>query len=942
MDEIKLIGRDDDLARLVAPTRNGRGLPGAVRLVSGEPGIGKTRLLREYARVAGDSGRLVAYGRATEFERELPFGMFIDAVDGLLSAVDPAVFAALGRAQCDLLAQVFAGLPVGSSAGTGPTTVLDVERFRLYRAVRAMLEGLAAPAGLALILDDVHWADDASVELGEYLLRHPPGGACVLAMAYRPRQLPARLRAAVAREPVDVIELGPLSLVDVSALLPGRREPECRRLHEVSNGNPLYLEALARSGPDGQRPASVHAALAAEVAALTPAQATVVRAAAVVGDVVDAAVVAHVAEMAPGAALAAIDELVRRDLLRVAADPGRFAFRHPIVRETAYETAGAGWRIGAHARAMDAYAERGAPAAVRAHHAEHAADPRAVGLLVSAAEANMHTAPAAAAHWLRAALRLLPPDDTMTRLTLLGLLGRLLGVTGQLREARDVVHEVLRLLPPAEAATRAQTVGVAAMLDRLLGNHAEARAMLLAELAAMPEPVSAPAGVLQLGLASARLMGGGFDDDRGWADEAIATARALGDKPLLAASLGIWVASIGLAGDDPDTLSAHLTEGAALVDALPDGALVRHLDAAVYVGWGEIITERLDDGARHLDRALRLARETGHNHVITYLLIGIGMAHALEGRLADAQVCFTDAADAAALVGSDELRVMALSNRCWVATWEGDLDAALAFGEEAIAFARPTSAWFGVVSHAMYGQALFYRGDVDAAVAKVLSSCGGPDLDLIHPMFRMNWYAFLAEAEATRNRPAEARQWADRSAAWAKTFPLPMRRAMSDLAQAHATLVSDPAAAARHAVTAATAFDAGRNLVDAGRAHHVAGVAFGRSGDVDAARERFQLARRRFEDAGARWLLAQVLREERRMNARRARRARAVASPGEIGDLTVRERQIAELVAVGLTNREIAARLFISVRTVETHVTRILSHVGVTNRAALAHKLARG
>jgi DNA-binding CsgD family transcriptional regulator len=220
-----------------------------------------------------------------------------------------------------------------------------------------------------------------------------------------------------------------------------------------------------------------------------------------------------------------------------------------------------------------------------------------------------------------------------------------------------------------------------------------------------------------------------------------------------------------------------------------------------------------------------------------------------------------------------------------------------------------------------------------------MTACGGPDLDRLDPMSRVGWYDLLAYAAVDQGRSAQAQEWADRADALARTFQLPMRTGFADLAQGHALLLSNPALAAEKADAAANAFDLGGDRVDAGRAHLAAALAYSAAGQTNAARERFALARKRFEDTGARWFLAQTAREERRMNARRPRRGQAEVTG--IEQLTPREREIADLVAVGLTNREIADRLFLSVRTVDAHLWRIFNRLGVTNRVALAHMLTK-
>ena len=111
------------------------------------------------------------------------------------------------------------------------------------------------------------------------------------------------------------------------------------------------------------------------------------------------------------AAIDALDELLALDLIRPTDVPRRFRFRHPLVRRAVYEAAPGGWRLGAHERSAEALAERGAPASARAHHVELAArqgDRGAVGVLREAGEAAAQRAPASAARWFAAALRLLP------------------------------------------------------------------------------------------------------------------------------------------------------------------------------------------------------------------------------------------------------------------------------------------------------------------------------------------------------------------------------------------------------------------------------------------------------------------------------------------------------------------------------------------------------
>src|SRR5215467_9902515 len=170
-----------------------RGCPGAIE-VAGEPGIGKTRLLRELAARAGARGHLVLSGAASEFENDLPFSVFVDALDEHVAGLEPDRLAVLDDAVQAELAHV---LPSLSALAAGREVASQHERYRSHRAVRALLENLAQALPLVLILDDVHWADSASAELLGALLRRPPAAAVLTAVALRPRQLPERLSVAL-------------------------------------------------------------------------------------------------------------------------------------------------------------------------------------------------------------------------------------------------------------------------------------------------------------------------------------------------------------------------------------------------------------------------------------------------------------------------------------------------------------------------------------------------------------------------------------------------------------------------------------------------------------------------------------------------------------------------------------------------------------------------
>src|SRR6266516_5415619 len=191
-----LVGRADELGSLDQVLAElDRGRSAAIEL-AGEPGIGKTRLLAELAARADARGQLVLSGSASELERDLPFSVFVDALDEYVRGLERTRLAALDDDVRTELAHVFPSL---TPLATGREVALQHERYRSHRAVRELLEQLALAQPLVLVLDDFHWADSASAELLGALLRRPPAEAVLIALAVRPRQMPGRVSAALER-----------------------------------------------------------------------------------------------------------------------------------------------------------------------------------------------------------------------------------------------------------------------------------------------------------------------------------------------------------------------------------------------------------------------------------------------------------------------------------------------------------------------------------------------------------------------------------------------------------------------------------------------------------------------------------------------------------------------------------------------------------------------
>ena len=222
--------------------------------IVGEAGIGKTTLLGHLGAAATAAGALVLSGGCSEFERDIPYGLLIEALDAHLAANGPPT----GLTSLDLtvLATTFPALHTDAREDTA-------ERHQLHRAVRNLLERLAAPRGLVLLLDDLHWADPASIAFVASLVRRPSSSRLLLAVAHRHRQagsaLDPELRRAAAAGQARRLAPGPLTAAEAEQMLPSTLgERELRRLHAESGGNPFHLMQLARVDTAG-RPAVARA-----------------------------------------------------------------------------------------------------------------------------------------------------------------------------------------------------------------------------------------------------------------------------------------------------------------------------------------------------------------------------------------------------------------------------------------------------------------------------------------------------------------------------------------------------------------------------------------------------------------------------------------------------------------------------------------------------------
>ena len=956
----QLIGRERELRAVdEALARLSRERSGWL-VISGQAGVGKTRLLGELLDRAEDDRHLTLTGRGAELERELPFGVWVDALDDHVASIGSERLEQLAGSRLAELAWV---LPAVRAGAAPQGAVLQDERYRAHRAVRFLLERLAGQRPLVVALDDLHWADAASLELVAHLLRRPLQGPVLFALAFRAGQLPpwlaAPLDAATRDGLVSMVAVHSLSAPQADALLgEDLAAPVRARLYELTGGNPFYLEQMASIAARDPGaflhaddltavPDAVAAALGQQVVGLSEDARRLAWGAAVAGEPVDLPLAAATAAIGEEHALGSIDELLDVHLLTATDLPGRYRFRHPIVRRAVYEAAGEAWRLAAHGRAAAALAARGGAIAARAHHVERCArigDEQAIGVLVAAARDVAPRAPVGAARWLMAALRLLPQDGSShgRRLELLiGAAGALVAA-GRLEQGLDALREALALVPAQAGAVRVRLIGMCAGAENLLGRHDAAHARLLHALADVADHGSADAAALQVELAADAIFDTDFASMLDWAERARTTARAH-DEPALtavAAALACYAEyTLGHTG----RAELARAEAVAALDSLSDEALAGRLDAPYYLGYAEYFCERYDDAIRHLERGIAVSRVSGQGQFLVPMMVGLAFALEVPGRLAESLEVAESAVEAARLAGNRQVTGFALLAEAWSAAMCGNLAQTLRAGEEALTSIEGLDE--SVLTRAnreTVAAAFIEAGDPERGLAQA-QRAGAPDFAHVDPGRRAWLYAELAQAELARGDRAAAEAWLARGEHTADGLELPLRSAALLHTRACMLLADDRCSEA--ADTAGRAIELAQSVgavLQSARSRTLLGAARGRAGQREDAVALLRDAEAQLASCGAQRLRAEAARELRRLGRRTtAPQRRAGGGGGGLDALSGREREIATLVAQGYTNRRIAKQLFLADKTVESHLTNVFAKLQVGSRAEVAERIGR-
>ena len=950
-----MVGRHSELEELDAALAALAAGSSACLAIEGEPGIGKTRLLAELRVRAEERGQVVLSGSAAEFERDLPYGVWVEALDSYVAARE---LAQLADGNPGIMADLARVLP-SVRDGDGPhAAAVGDERHRAHRAVRQLLATVAEEGPLVVVLDDLHWSDAASIELIGALVRKGLAPGLLLALGYRTGQAPPGLDATLVAPEVTVLELGELGEADCRRLagadLSGRRHAE---IFSQSGGNPFYALQLARASRQPSRsssgdrlaeeagvPRTVAAALVSELDALTPRARLLLDAGSVAGDPFEPELAWEIAGLMPDAGTAALDELLHARLLHTTAVPRRFAFRHPLVRRAVYQSTGGGWRLAAHARAASRLASLGASAAVRAHHIEQSAshgDEASIALLLEAGATTAPVAPATAARWYAAALRLLPETDVGTRRQTLTDLAQALRSTGDLSRCVGTLLAALDLVPADEVRVRVTLTAACAAAENFLGRHDQARRRLASALDAVPEPNSREAVTTLLALVATAFFTMDVQDEQEFAARGLAAGRALADPVLIGATASALAQSAANVGATQET-RASLDEAAAHLDEVVDDALWPHLDAVNRLAWTEFLVERYDDAIRHAARGVAVARATGQEQFGPLIMGSQAVSLARRGELAAAQALQAEALDTAELAANAYVMCWVLTVSAHVATERGELESAHRLAARAVAVIDGMED-SRVAAMARVRLAVTRRlvGDASASRDTSLAADGSGELAGIQPSWRVYYATAMTHAELATGNIGDADAFAVIAERTAQELTLPVATAMADRARAAVQLArSDVQTAANLALTSADAAATARAPIEAARSQALAGRALAAYGERTRAVQLLRSAENAFDACGAERDRKEVRHQLRRLGARSEPRGPASGAESGVASLTRREREIAEFVLARKTNREIAAELFLSAKTVETHLRNIFVKLSVSSRVEVARAMA--
>jgi DNA-binding CsgD family transcriptional regulator/tetratricopeptide (TPR) repeat protein len=412
--ELPLVGRVADLGALRIALDDAVEGRGQVVFLSGESGVGKTRLVLALSREAASRNALIATGAAYAVEAGVPYGMISDALVPPLRTLPSTTLAVLARGAERELGLVLHGLDVRQGREELAAPAEADHKARLLWNFAQFIQRLAGRQPLLLILENAQWSDPSSIELVHFLSRQIRAAACLIIVTYADdeQELPPHLRAAeralLARGDATVRNLGPLTRHDVAdilhrlfALEQAALDPLATRLHERSRGNPLFVDQMIRHLVESGRlrqdghgwivaeagdlglPSTIREALQARLAEVDSTARRVAEAAAVIGTRAALPLLQEVAGLQPLPFADAVDVLCARRVLREIGEGAmpQYEFIHPLMQLTVVAGVSAARRRALHLATAEAM-ERALGEAALTHSreiAQHLIEGHALG-----------------------------------------------------------------------------------------------------------------------------------------------------------------------------------------------------------------------------------------------------------------------------------------------------------------------------------------------------------------------------------------------------------------------------------------------------------------------------------------------------------------------------------------------------------------------------------
>ncbi len=985
---LPLIGRDAELAMLLQALANTGAGRGFTVILAGEGGIGKTRLAKAAADQADRKKWQVALGRAYPVETGVPYALFSDALLPILRKFDASTLQVLSRGGGAELAYLFPALVPAqerlSAAGRGDPAEF---KARLLWNFTQFLVRLSAKQPLVLVLENLQWADAASLELLHFVSRQISQEKLLLLCTYNAaeRDLNPTLRTTeqslVALGVAQVHTLRPLSREATASLIgevfhteEGATREFSALLYGWTRGNPFFIEetlkSLIESGQLHQRdgrwmgweldtlqlPRSIREAVIARIDRLSPNARTVANLAAVIGTRATYEQLSAVSALASSELLSALDELRRQRILNEseAGEAIAYDFTHPALQDALYTELGRARARLLHATVAEALEDFYG------------------GLALKRADEL-------AFHFSRADARNLAPKAVKY----LAAAGReALGKHAN-REAANYLSAALALVesgePGEDERTASRLVEDLARARQRLGEYEPAQALLArarTDAARFGEPGRLAAIERRIGLAC--YWTGQYEDALEHYDLGLAAARDAGDDLLYARIQIPKGACLQELGRHEEAIT-QIGGALAIAERLGDDAVLARVHRALLVlyAW----TGPSDLAREHGVRALALAEASGQKSVACTAHWALGMLEGFTGNAAGAALHIAESERLADEVRSPLLRIWTAELAIEHASAVGDWDAAISIGERSIAMARSLSQRT-LLPRLLVWCALIYiargdreRGKLYLDEAWVLSGADGPadrplDVHTVVPAHTglAAYYLELRDYHkaieigeaglAIADRPgyvvwaihrllpiiAEAAMWlrdwdrAERIGARlrrdSQRFGQRLGLAWADGCDALVAMLKDKdwERAVVMLRDAAERMEAIPYVNDAARLRKMLAKVLMEMGDREGAMRELRHVHDIFARLGAERDLSGTRDQLRELGARPPARAPTAG----VGGLTGREVDIARLVSERKSNKEIGRALGISARTVSTHLSNIFAKLSVGSRGELA------